>query len=86
MTNVSVLSALSFILDIHGINKKGQFIGQGKKKKRETEIGVQVFVYTWRPKLLALQWWIPSSTEFILITGSTGPNGSSHAILISGRT
>jgi len=42
--------------------------------------------YTWRPKLLALQWRIPSSTEFILITGKTGPNGSSHDILISGRT
>ena len=42
--------------------------------------------YTWRPKLLALLWWIASSIEFILITGKTGPKGSSQAILISGRT
>jgi len=42
--------------------------------------------YTWSPKLLALQWWIPSSTELILTTGKIGPNGSSHAILISGLT
>lgn len=41
---------------------------------------------TCRPKLLALQWWMPSSTELILITGKTGPKGSSHAILMSGRT
>lgn len=45
-----------------------------------------LILYTWRPKLLALQWRIPSSTEFILITGKTGPNGSSHDILISERT
>lgn len=41
---------------------------------------------TWRAKLFALQWWIPSSTLFILIIGSTGPNGSSQAIRISGST
>lgn len=42
--------------------------------------------HTWSPKLLALQWWMPSSTELIRMTGKTGPNGSSQAILISGRT
>ena len=41
---------------------------------------------TCRPKLLALQWWMPSSTELILITGNMGPKGSSQAILMSGRT
>lgn len=41
---------------------------------------------TCRAKLLALQWWIPSSTVFIRMTGRIGPKGSSQAIRMSGRT
>lgn len=41
---------------------------------------------TCRAKLFALQWWMPSSTVLMRMTGRIGPKGSSQAILMSGRT
>jgi len=32
-----------------------------------------VNIHPWSPKLLALQWWMPSSTGLILMTGNTRP-------------